>query len=136
VKKFEYDALTYAIGAREAASVHLGRADDPEKVVERRLQEAEAALVATRATDLAGLLCKLEIVWEHVDDHRHHFGRLVGELEDCQLQAGRRDPDLAGLADALTVLAHRFEREEASDFDVGLLKSAAIDARQLSRADS
>ena len=126
-----FDPLTYAIGAREVASVHAGRLIGADHEVDHRLREAEAALIAARATDVAGLLTKLEIVFDHAHDNRDHFGRLVSELEACQREAAEPEADLAHVAEALTVLARRFEREDASDFDVRLLRSAALDARAL-----
>jgi len=56
---------------------------------------------------------------------------VVSELEASQREPAEPGADLADVDDALTVLARRFEREEVSDFDARLLRSAARDAGAL-----
>lgn len=126
-----FDPLAYALGAYSLATAHFDHAVDRPSEIDERLRLAEEALVATAATDLRGVMGKIERVWEHADENRDSYGRLLGELETCQRELMEPRADLGHSAAALSVLARRFERDGAGSFYVRLLRSAATDVRGL-----
>lgn len=134
MQRSEFDPLTYAIGARTMATTYAGnlRSSHPAyEDAERREREANARLIATRAAHPGHIMCKLEIVLEHVSDERGRYGPLFDDLQRCIGEAARPVVDFVCLEAALTALAQRLDREEAGDFFVSLTRSAAADARAL-----
>lgn len=125
------DALAYAIGERMIASVYAGACAGRSEVADRREREADAALICTRATDAAGIVCKLDIVAEHIGDERGRYGRLFDELHACIAEAAEPIVDFVHVEAALTTLARRLDREDAGEFYMWLVRSAARDAREL-----
>jgi hypothetical protein len=124
--KTEFAAI---YGAYLLADIAAGGLGDAAEGGGRGLREAEEAWIAARSPHVAGIMGKVERVADHVRDCE--YGRLAGELDACEQELTARAADLAHVGDALVVLAHRFERIEMHDFFVRLLRSAALDAKEL-----
>lgn len=118
-----------AFGAYKLAEIEAGGFVDREADADRRLHEAEEALIAIRSPDRAGIMGKLERVAEHARDS--DYGRLSDELDACQRELSAANADLDHVAAALRVLARRFEGEEMPSVWVRFLRSAADDAAAL-----
>jgi|GEM_PF-3796146 len=120
-----------AIGTFQLAEIEAGGFVGPCEVADRREREALDRLIATRSPHRAGIIWKIERAAESVRDQRDHFGRLVGELEACVNELAQTGADLAHVADALTVVSRRLEREGLYEGYARLLRSASVDAREL-----